>query len=917
MKQQRRTGVLWLLYHCLLLSLGGVTVFAKLYENDYCPLMTLLPFADQIDVNLYFRGNATESALISRQASGKASYSFLAAAQMAIEHFNARDTVVVTELASLQSCPVQVPVQIVRDSSQDVAGIQALVNDIPIFQSLSNGTQEFPCAVLGPAASKKYDLLASTTMAFGIPQVSYLSGGKRVTDPLTPSTLGVSLDGSAITYGIFSYLAFVLQRTRMALLIDTKPESAFVRRDFVALIERTGYDMEILSIQSPTVDANTLQEVKAAGMRTIVFNIVLPDDIYKAAQQLEEQGMLNGDYLFVINTELGMLDFLEDIVGPQKPGSAVDKFLTGLLMFRSLDPFERNPDQDRFLQAWRQQSTEMVQNVNDMVPKNKDSGKAIIRGDDDYFQSTLPTRRASFIYDAVMAIGFGACRTLNDDKNDDARPPPPKAGSPGNIPPPPNGKGPPQSARAGDMPELSKAILQSTFQGASGIVTFPPSRGPSAFRKIRDVNAVALGAFNVRGNTVDSDTGKRSYRAVLTSVLEAGELNDDGLTERGEWNHQEAFLYRNGSTDPPPDFVYSDENYLSHQVRAIGLSLLALAWFLAFAGAFLVAYLRKEKVIRQSQPFFLVLICIGSAISATSIFTLSQDEETGWTSSRLTAACMATPWFFFLGQVVLFSAMFTKLYRLDRVLQFRRRTVGIKDVMLPLVMLTIFTLVILFTWTIVDPWKWVREEISASETYGECQNDNFWHFFGPLMATMVTSQALTVWFAIKTTDVPGDLRESNAVLLAIATTIQAWIVGVPILAVLGNDSVDATFFGRVLLIFALSVSGVVIVVLPKVNLTLRLRCKPELGNAADNSRVRISGLTTPASSTRQLQHPDNSGSSSLLNKPNIPVTSDSTGSSTSPKEHKVNDTFASKHFSKDNGNQSANGISTETNEMTC
>jgi hypothetical protein len=113
----------------------------------------------------------------------------------------------------------------------------------------------------------------------------------------------------------------------------------------------------------------------------------------------------------------------------------------------------------------------------------------------------------------------------------------------------------------------------------------------------------------------------------------------------------------------------------------------------------------------------------------------------------------------FIGHVTTYMALFSKLlWRVDQVLQFRRRAVTIQQVMGPLVVLMTVTLVLLCLWTVLDPWKWERDWVSRvpPETYGKCKSDNFWAFFGPLMSILDAAEVLTALLVYRTSDVPEE-----------------------------------------------------------------------------------------------------------------------------------------------------------------
>lgn len=423
---------------------------------------------------------------------------------------------------------------------------------------------------------------------------------------------------------------------------------------------------------------------------------------------------------------------------------------------------------------------------------------------------------------------------------------PPPSGGPSKLPPPTNDPPPPRPPPprppqrdlqevpdtdvTPDRGSLLHGMLQSDFTGASGRVFF------DAESKQRKAIGITIGAYNIRPGPINEGTGKRSYDGVLVSKYKQF---------RNRWDDVVGaeVVYRDGTTlisDVTREVF--EQNLITDSVRAIGLTLMAFAWLLALIALVLVQVLGKEPVITRAQPFFLKLLCVGSLLMSTAIFTLSWDEGAGWTDHQLDIACTLTPWFFFVGQILTFCSLFTKLWRVDEVLQFRRRAVTISNVMKPTAALLFLTLAVLVIWTVLDPWHWVREVISEipAETYGECRSEHFWAFLGPLVGLTFVAETVTLYYAWKTADVPEDFRDSGAVMYASFAQLQSWAVGVPMLTVLGNASADATYFGRVFLIWIFAVSSVVVVIGPKLVKAIRMKLNPELLNK--RGRVSVTGV---------------------------------------------------------------------------
>ena len=363
---------------------------------------------------------------------------------------------------------------------------------------------------------------------------------------------------------------------------------------------------------------------------------------------------------------------------------------------------------------------------------------------------------------------------------------------------------------------LLSLILMGNFSGASGPVAFGQE-----YEKGRNYDGIKVGVYNIRPKEVNPETGKRAHEAFLISIWKEGV----GWVEVPG----RSLVYRDGST------VFTgmyrrvwDGNYITPSVRAIGLGLMLMVWIIAAMSIALLGWLRNDLVVQRAQPFFMQLLCIGSIITSTSIFTLSWDEDAGWSNRELSIACSLTPWFFFTGHILIFCSLFIKLWRVDRVLQFQSTAITVYRALWPLVGFLLVTLLVLLAQILYDPWSWKRSTINEvpAETYGSCQSNHSWVFFGLLIGLIFVAEATTMYFAWKTVNLPGDFRDSEAVMYACMAQIQSWVVGVPMVAMLGHSSADAIYFARMLLIWIFAVSGVVVVVDPKIVKAIKNRMKP-------------------------------------------------------------------------------------------
>lgn len=202
--------------------------------------------------------------------------------------------------------------------------------------------------------------------------------------------------------------------------------------------------------------------------------------------------------------------------------------------------------------------------------------------------------------------------------------------------------------------KLVDSILEVSFSGASGQVSFRYGN-----RKTRDLNGMPVAVYNIQPTAVNQSTGRRSHSASLTSY---SVLTNDTLLDA--WSLVRPFIYRDGSPNSPTVLrQVDDQNFLSERMHTVGLMLFVSAFLTAASCSICVWWLNNDHVMRAGQPPFLYLLCFGSAMMSCAIFTLSWDESYGWSQLQLDIACTLTPWFFFVGHLLVFSALCTKMWR--------------------------------------------------------------------------------------------------------------------------------------------------------------------------------------------------------------------------------------------------------------
>jgi gamma-aminobutyric acid type B receptor len=123
----------------------------------------------------------------------------------------------------------------------------------------------------------------------------------------------------------------------------------------------------------------------------------------------------------------------------------------------------------------------------------------------------------------------------------------------------------------------------------------------------------------------------------------------------------------------PPKFgAYTPDVNVNQlgSIRVYGYILVTIIFMCSVGfGTWSMKY-RSSQIVRASQPFFLVMICAGTMVLGASIIPLGIDDGDASPLScsledydACDRACMAVPWCLMLGWSIVFSALFSKLWR--------------------------------------------------------------------------------------------------------------------------------------------------------------------------------------------------------------------------------------------------------------
>ena len=100
-------------------------------------------------------------------------------------------------------------------------------------------------------------------------------------------------------------------------------------------------------------------------------------------------------------------------------------------------------------------------------------------------------------------------------------------------------------------------------------------------------------------------------------------------------------------------------------IRAAGFTLFGIIAITSISFAGFVICHRQQQVVKALQPIFLLCICGGVLVLGSSMIPLSFDDEIA-SQRGCDISCMSLPWLICVGFSVAISALFAKLWRINR-----------------------------------------------------------------------------------------------------------------------------------------------------------------------------------------------------------------------------------------------------------
>jgi hypothetical protein len=348
-------------------------------------------------------------------------------------------------------------------------------------------------------------------------------------------------------------------------------------------------------------------------------------------------------------------------------------------------------------------------------------------------------------YDAVMALGLASCQAYKDE---------------GEYP---------------TGPKLINALKWVEFVGASGAVAFDNmtlTRKPDGIK------------YEIRNLLAEHQT----HHGKKLIVMDNGSASI--IIEQENIREVYPFKYPSWTEIPPdPMAVTVERNLIGTGHLSVCYSLCGVSMALTIVVGLWTYVNRNKPCVRESQPYFLGLLCLGAFLMATAMIPLGFQED--MEQGTLDAGCMAVPWLLASGFTLAYSALFSKVYRINQVFKsakaFQRVKVRPVDVLRPLIILMVLNFSVLTVWTIVSPLRWVRTVTLYDqfgrplESFGSClpESDATWGLL--LLVIIINGAAIIIanYQSYLARNLPSRWNESFYIGLTNFIILETAVVSVP------------------------------------------------------------------------------------------------------------------------------------------
>jgi len=763
------------------------------------------------------------------------------AASLAAHHLNTGDGTVVPEVAGLNNrCNVRFTVEFFDTELSQSRAVKEVISILDRKPPLGR----LPSAFIGNTRSAVSMATSVVTGLAGYPQISPISVSSELDDRSQHPLFGrniPSTDGFALP--IVRFFREILDARHLGIVHNNDGYGNAYARAVLKAAQEYAPDLKIkfidIPVQAKPEDyAKAISFLKSTKFR-FFFATVLNINYEPLMEEAYHQSIAgNGLHNWMFSTSIERA-----LKSQYDRGSPLHLATKGVTMINIMGGKSGMPVHDAFEKSWND-----LNNPDDIAYISSKLPQYINEPDYDNtafisnaFFDTKGGTVGPFVYDVAVSLGLAACAAAGK-------------------------KGETESLHF-DGPSHFHELLDTTFEGATGKIVLEKDTAS------RDPSSALFELLNV----VEDRNYETNEKVHMIK-------NRPYIFEDAIWNKVAPLLFNDGTGTVPLDIptMYIEYNYIGNSLRGICLTLSGLIMILSLLFAVWTHIKSKTRVVRASQPIFLLILCFGIFLMGSAIIPLSFDDEV--TSVRgCSISCMLTPWLFFIGFATSFSALLSKTWRVNKVFNhpaLKRIKILPLDVMKPLFtslagkintrsyhVLTskavapytriyllsnyfltsdflLVTIVVLSIWTSLSPIRWHRDVAAVDEfgraisSRGSCKSNSYLPYMIILVVVNASVLVCAIYQAYKARTISTEFAESEYIAKALALTMIVCLVAIPVLLIV-NDNPRASFFVVTSVITVLCTSLLLFIFVPKVIFDRELDNKGAKKGQLKNQRQNI------------------------------------------------------------------------------
>jgi hypothetical protein len=674
---------------------------------------------------------------------------------LAMDDFNKRDCSMfdgrTCPFAELEECDVELQIELISDQ---LDASSAVIELLEVYDSL--------CAVTSQSSSSVSAPVATITSAVQLPQIGSYATSIVFEDNVryTAYARTVASDETTAVDAVSYILSIGIEKICFVYVGDEWGEAFEIR--FKDAARRAG-----LAFNTFLQREGVVERMAAISCQNF-FAVVFPPAAFLFDQgQAAAAGLVSSENFWLFADGVSdewLLSFANN---------------AGFGYITATGYLAGEPSSEAYKKKWQSQTDLFAARVSEACPYNLSNPK-VLPPANFYATDNGYEGNSALVYDALVAVGLGACR---------------KIATSGSFTDP----------YLRDLDNegnslLYKSMVALDFEGASGRVTFNELTGT---RNPTTVITIVRNVQPVSDESEGDTEGDTEAQGVFTvaSKVRAANWTSESVRVGGR-----NFIYSNGSPHLPDQWYPQavEMNYLDPAFAIVGWVLMGITQLACICILVWINLLKKScPLIRAGQPFFLSTILVGTFVYAAAVYPLTVDDNAERVPKQVeggTGWCMATIWLEACGFVIVFSSLFVKIWRINRIFNtggccgtragtirtVRRVQVHAIDVVWPAVAISGLMLLLLILFQTLSPFFWNR--LFIQDAFGrpifsiaECTaSANSIVFDAIIQGVMVCTLLLAAWQFYIARNVPQDYSESSWMSYCVLSTLQVMIVSIPL-----------------------------------------------------------------------------------------------------------------------------------------